>query len=76
MTVLPYKVNVGPVVTQNQTGSLLLGSLVFGFHDQSKGYTPCLIIILYKHNTKPPLSGKFFVWFLNNMLGKFCLSCL
>lgn len=55
-------------VTQNQTGSL-----VFGFH---QGYTLCLIIIPYKHNTKPPLSAKFFIWFLNNMLGKFCLICL
>lgn len=55
-------------VTQNQTGSL-----VFGFHQV---YALCLIIILYKHNTKPPLSAKSRVWVLNNMLRKFCLSCL
>lgn len=79
MTVLPpTREDVGPahVGHTEQTGSLLLASLVFGFPHQSKGYALCLIIIPYKHNTKPPLSAKFFVWFLNNMLGKFCRSCL
>lgn len=51
----PTKTDVAPVVTQNETGSL-----VFGFLHQSKGYMLYLIIIPYKYNTKNPLSAKFF----------------
>lgn len=67
----PAGADVVPVVTQNETGSL-----VSGFLHQSKGYMLYLRIVQYKRNTKNPLSAKFFVWRPNNMLRKFFLSCL